>query len=127
MSKDKAKEEVQEFIDVKAESSEHRKTSLRELIDGSIITRKSIVGQLPFVIFLAFLASIYIGNRFHAEKVFRDMTKLQEEVKDLRAESITTASELMFISKQSEVIRLIRDQKLDLEESVKPPIKIKKW
>jgi hypothetical protein len=119
------KEKEIEFIDPKIESSEYKKTSFRDLIDGSILTRKAIAKQLPFVLFLSFLAIIYIGNGYHAEKVIRDLTRLQTEVKDLRAESITTASELMFISKQSEVIKMVKENQLDLEESVTPPIKIK--
>jgi hypothetical protein len=120
------KEKDIEFIDPKVERSEHKKASFKELIDGSILTRKAIVRQLPFVLFLSFMAIIYIGNRYHAEKVIRELTNLQFEVKDLRAESITTASELMFISKQSEVVKMIEENQLDLKESVKPPIKIKR-
>lgn len=120
------KEKEIEFIDPEIENSEEKKTSFKDLLDGTILTRKSIVNQLPFILFLTFLAAIYIGNRYHAEKVARDLTKLQQEVKDLRAESITNASELMFISKQSEVIKMVRGANLNLEESVNPPIKIKK-
>lgn len=120
------KEKEIEFIDPEIENSEEKKSSFKDLLDGTILTRKSIVNQLPFILFLTFLAAIYIGNRYHAEKVARDLTKLQLEVKDLRAESITNASELMFISKQSEVIKMVRGANLNLEESVNPPIKIKK-
>lgn len=121
-----AKEQDVEFIDSKIENPEEKRASIKELLDGTILTRKSIVKQLPFVLFLTFLAALYIGNRYHAEKVVRDLTKLQQEVKDLRAESITNAAELMFISKQSEVVKMVKAANLDLEESVKPPIKIKK-
>ncbi|MDP4210447.1 MAG: FtsL-like putative cell division protein [Bacteroidota bacterium] len=126
MAKAKSKEEVEEFIDPKIESKEYKKASIKELIDGTILTRKTLSQQLPFIFFLSFLAAIYIGNRYHAEKVIRGMTKLQQEVVDLRAESITTASELMFISKQSEVIKMVNQEQLGLEESTTPPIKIKK-
>ena len=122
------KEKDVEFIDPKVENKdlEGKKISLRGLIDGTILTRQVMAKQLPFIIFLSFLAAIYIGNRYHAEKVIRDMTRLQTEVKDLRALSITTASELMFISKQSEVVKMVRENQLGLEESVMPPFKIKK-
>lgn len=126
MAKAKSKEEVEEFIDPKIESKEYKKASIKELIDGTILTRRTLSQQLPFIFFLSFLAAIYIGNRYHAEKVIRGMTKLQQEVVDLRAESITTASELMFISKQSEVIKMVNQEQLGLEESTTPPIKIKK-
>ena len=114
-----------DFIDPKVESKEHRKLSFKELMDGSILTRKALSNQLPFILYLSLLAIIYIGNRYHAEKIVRDTTTLQEEVMDLRAESITNASELMLISKQSEVIKLVYANKLDLESSIVPPIKIK--
>jgi hypothetical protein len=90
-----------------------------------VITRKNVVNQLPFIIFLCFIGIIYIGNRYHAEKVIRDISSMQEEVKNLRAEEITTASELMKISRQSEVIKLIKERGLGLEESTDPPAKIK--
>jgi hypothetical protein len=113
--------DIKEFVDPKVESKEHKKTSLKELkdlIDGSIITRKSISKQLPFILFISFLAVLYIGNRYHAEKIIRKTDKLQVEVQDLRAESIITASELMFISKQSEVLKLVNHQNINLKESV---------
>jgi hypothetical protein len=50
--------------------------------------------------------------------------KIQHEVKELRFESITTASGLMYISKQSEVARLVKEKKLGLEELIEPPSKI---
>jgi hypothetical protein len=118
--------DIQEFVDPKVESKEHKKTSLKELIDGSIITRKAITQQLPFILFVSFLAVLYIGNRYHAEKIVRKIDKLQVEVQDLRAESIITASELMFISKQSEVLKLVNLQNINIKESVEPPIMIKK-
>lgn len=119
------KEENVEFVDQKEESKELKGTSLREFLDGTVITRKIVVQQLPFLIFLCFIGIIYIGNRYHAEKVIRDISRMQEEVKNLRAEEITTASELMKISRQSEVIKLIKERGLGLEESTDPPSKIK--
>ncbi len=121
-----AKEEEIEFIDPKEENSEFNKFSFKDFIDGSILTRKALVKHIPYILFLSLLAAIYIGNRYHAEKIIRDMDKLQHEVKDLRAESITSASELMFISKQSEVVKLVKEAHLNLNESVTPPFKIKR-
>ncbi|MFP4047574.1 MAG: FtsL-like putative cell division protein, partial [Bacteroidales bacterium] len=49
---------------------------------------------------------------------------LQDQVKELRAKSISTSAELMQISKQSEVIKLINKKNLDLKESRTPPKKV---
>ncbi len=119
------KQENVEFVDQKVESKELKGTSFREFLDGTVLTRKNVVKQLPFIIFLSFIGIIYIGNRFHAEKVVRDITRIQTEVKNLRAEEITTASELMKLSKQSEVVRLVKENNLGLVESTEPPAKIK--
>jgi hypothetical protein len=54
----------------------------------------------------------------------RKNAELQKEINELRAEAITTSSELMFISKQSEVVKLVKKRGIDLEESVEPPRKI---
>jgi hypothetical protein len=113
-----------DFIDEPADYREEKKFSVKSLIDGSVLTRDGVVKQVPFIIFLTFLAIIYIANRYHAERVVRETVKIQNEVKELRFESITTASGLMYISKQSEVARLVKEKKLGLEELVEPPSKI---
>ncbi len=73
---------------------------------------------------MTFLAAVYIGNRFHAEKITRESTRLLREVKDLRAESLSTSTSLMYISKQSEVYRMVREKGLNLEELKTPPYKL---
>lgn len=100
------------------------KIPLKNVIDGSILTRDWVVDQLPYVLFLTLMAVFYIGNRYHAEKIVRKSIKIQAELKELRAESITTASKLMFISKQSEVARLVEKKGLELKEAVEPPKKL---
>ena len=113
-----------EFVEEKQVKKEHRLGSIKDLIDGSIIANDFIVKQLPFILFLVMLAFVYIANRYHAEKVVRKNIKLTKEISELRAEAITTSSELMFISKQSEVSKLVEKKGLGLKESVVPPKKI---
>lgn len=100
------------------------KRPIKNVMDGSILTRDGVVEQLPYILFLTFLAVLYIGNRYHAEKILRETDNIQITLKELRAESITSASKLMFISKQSEVARLVRENGLELKEAVEPPQKL---
>lgn len=113
-----------EFVDEKQEPKASRLGSIKDLLDGSLIANDFIVKQLPYIVFLVVLAFIYIANRYHAEKVVRANIELSKEINELRAEAITTSSELMFISKQSEVAKLIEKRGLGLKESVEPPRKI---
>jgi cell division protein FtsL len=97
---------------------------IKELLSGSMITEKIILKNLWYVLLVTLLAAIYIGNRFHAERITRETTKLQQEVRELRAESLSTSASLMFISRQSEVQRLVKEKGLNLEELKTPPYKL---
>lgn len=113
-----------------AETGENKKKQaktgsfVKELLSGSMITEKIILKNLWYVLLITLLAAIYIGNRFHAEKITRETTRLQREVKELRAESLSTSASLMYISRQSEVYRLVKEKGLNLEELKKPPYKL---
>ena len=97
---------------------------IKELLSGSMISEKIILKNLGYVSLITLLAAIYIGNRFHAEKITRETTRLQREVKDLRAEALSTSADLMYVSRQSEVYRLVREKGLNLEELKIPPYKL---
>jgi len=120
-------EEYYEQKDYDAGLNEPKKSkigSYKEVLDGSLLTRGAVVRQFPYVIFIVLLAVIYIGNRYHAEKILRETIEIQSEVKELRYEAITSASELMYISKQSEVAKMLEKKGLGLVETVEPPKKI---
>jgi cell division protein FtsL len=97
---------------------------IKELLSGSMVTEKIILNNLWYVLLLTLLAAIYIGNRFHAEKITRETTRLEREVKELRAESLATSADLMYISRQSEILRLVKEKGLGLEELKSPPYKL---
>ena len=97
---------------------------IKELLSGSMVSEKIILKNLGYISLITILTAVYIGNRFHAEKITRESTRLQREVKDLRAESLSTSADLMDISKRSEVFTLIREKGLNLEELKTPPYKL---
>jgi hypothetical protein len=112
-----------------AEKKENKKKAktgsfIKELLSGSMITEKIILKNLWYILLITLLASIYIGNRFHAERITRETAKLHREVRELRAESLSTSASLMFISRQSEVQRLVKERSLNLEELKTPPYKL---
>lgn len=124
-------EEVKE--EVKTEVKEEPKVKknqikpgsfIKELLSGSMVSEKLILNNLGYITLITFLAAVYIGNRFHAEKITRETSRLQKEVKDLRAESLSTSADLMYISKQSEVYSMVREKGINLEELKSPPYKL---
>jgi hypothetical protein len=97
---------------------------LKELMSGSMITEKIILKNLGYLLMLTLLGAVYIANRFQAEKITRETTRLESEVKDLRSESLSISADLMNASKQSEVFRLVKERELNLEELREPPYKL---
>jgi hypothetical protein len=94
------------------------------LLSKGTVSKETATEALPFVIFIAFLGMIYIGNRHSAENNIRSIDKLGKEVKELSWDFKTLKADLMFKSKQTEVIKRV-DSLLGLKVSIKPPIKIK--
>jgi Bacteriodetes cell division protein (FtsL-like) len=84
---------------------------------------QSIVKQIPFFLFLALLAIIYIYNGHYADNTIRDINKTAKEVKELQHEYKTVKSEVMFRSKQSELVKAV--QPLGLKELVVAPVVLK--
>lgn len=97
---------------------------VKELLSGILVSEKIILKNLWYIILLTFLGAFYIANRFHAEKVTREMTRLTRDVKDLKAEALSTSANLMNVSRQSEVYRMVREKGLGLEELKSPPYKL---
>jgi hypothetical protein len=97
---------------------------MKELLSGTMVSEKIILKNLGYISFITLLAAIYIGNRFHAEKITRETAKYQREVRDLRSESLSTSAELMYASRRSEVFRMVREKGLMLEELKSPPYKL---
>jgi hypothetical protein len=96
----------------------------KELLSGTIVSEKLILKNLGFIALITFLLVLYIANRFHAEKITRESARLQREVRDLRSEALSTSADLMSVSKQSEVMRQVRERGLSLEELKTPPYKL---
>jgi len=88
-----------------------------------VVSKQAATNALPFIIFLSFLALIYIGNRHSAENNIREIDKLNKEVKELSWDFKTLKADLMFKSKQTEVVKRV-DTLLQLKVPITPPIKI---
>jgi hypothetical protein len=83
---------------------------------------EAATGALPFILFLAFLGMIYIGNRHLAEKNIRDIDKITKEVKEMSWDYKATKAELAYKSTLTEVAK--RADTLGVKESIQPPQKL---
>jgi hypothetical protein len=101
-----------------------KKVSVREVLNGRILESEWLRRNriLLFVIFLMLLANITV--RYKSEKVIREMTALQDSLKEKRSESISIAAEVMKLSRPSLIIDRVKKSGLELETSKEPPKKL---
>ena len=116
MSREKKNIEFDQSIEEKEKSF-----SLRDLLDGNVLTRKAVMKQGRYILLLVLIAFLSIANRNHAEHTVIRLNRLESDVKELRARYISTSSELVKKSRQSEVMQLVERYELGLEESLDPP------
>ncbi len=96
--------------------------SLSAVFSGTFLTNEKTLKHTPFLLFMAFIAILYIANGYYADDKIRDVNKTANQLKELRSEYISTKSDLMFVSKQSEVAKAA--EPMGLKEPVVPPMKI---
>ena len=85
-----------------------------------LISYRWIMRNFPFFLFLSVLAVLYIYHGHLADKMLRDISKVNGELKELQYEYKTLKSDVMFRSKQSELAKAVSP--LGLKELVEPPI-----
>lgn len=62
-----------------------------------------VFGNFSYLLFLGFLALVYIANAHYAEKNVREIQHLQKEIKELKWQYTSIKSETMYKSIQSQI------------------------
>ena len=84
------------------------------------LNHKWVVQNIPFFLFLAVLAVLYIYNGHHADKLTRKISTTEKHIKELEYEYKTIKSEVIFRSKASELIKAV--EPLGLKELTTAPV-----
>jgi hypothetical protein len=91
---------------------------------GGMLNYKWIVSNIGFFLFLALLAVLYIANGHMADNRIRKISETARQLKDLQYEYKTLKSEMMFKSRESEMVRAA--EPLGLYMDSLSPYRIKK-
>ncbi len=123
----KAQKSTQGGAQGKAQKTAQKKSGkgwMKGLISGTFITERLILNNMRYAVLIVFLGIILITNKFQAERANREIVALEQEVRDLRAESLSVSAELGGVSRQSKIIDLVKERGLGLEELREPPYRI---
>lgn len=124
-------EELEELAELEKPVQEEEKPSkprkkgvlakgLSKIFGGNFLSDDRAVQHIPFVLFLGLIAILYIANGYYADDKIREENKLKNDIKELRTQYISTKSDLMFESKQSQVAKAVAG--MGLKESVVAPM-----
>ena len=104
--------------------SDLRSSSVRDILNGNILTKKFIRRQYLLIILMVVLSIVYIDNRYSSEKQITRITELKRKIQDAKYESLTISAELMEISRQSNILLMLESKGIDLRPGDTPPIVI---
>ena len=107
----------EDFSDIKS-------SSVRDIINGEILTKKFFQKQYGLIIMIAVLTFLYVDNRYYCETQLAKEIELKRKIQDAKYESLTISAELMEISRQSNVMREVNANGLNLIENTTPPLVI---
>jgi hypothetical protein len=97
-------------------------TILYKFFTKGFITTDEATNALPFLLYIALLGMIYIGNTHLAERNVRDIGKINKEVKELGWDYKVSKADLAFKSTYSEIKK--RVDTMGIRSSLTPPQKI---
>jgi hypothetical protein len=97
------------------ESNNKKEKSWKRILNYGVIVK-----QIPFFLFLALLAVVYIYNGHLADKTIRNITKTSNELKELQYEYKSVKGDVLDRSKQSELIEAV--EPLGLKELTIAPV-----
>ncbi len=107
----------EEFKDLK-------KTSIRDIFDGSIFSKSYFLKQVKLIILVTCFVFIYMDNRMECEKQIVQINNLRKELTDIKYVSMVIESNMLQLGRRSKIEELIQKYDLQLHEPVTPPYKI---
>jgi hypothetical protein len=107
----------EDFSDIKS-------SSLRDVLNGNILTNKFIQKQYGLIAMIAVLAFLYVDNRYYCETQLAKEIDLKKKIQDVKYESLTNSAELMKISRQTNVMEMVNARGVNLIQTATPPIVI---
>ncbi len=102
------------------ENSTQEKQTAQRIDWKSFLSYRWVVKNIPFFLFLAALAVLYIYNGHYADKLTRKINVTEKHIKELEYEYKTVKSEVIFRSKASELVKAV--EPMGLKELTVAPV-----
>ena len=113
----KATNETKSILDTVLESGLN---DLKTFSEIELLSKDFFLKNIKTIGTILLLILISTSNRYTCQKQLAEIEKLKKELKDTRFEALTRSSELIGISRPSQVKALIKRQGIEITEADKP-------
>jgi hypothetical protein len=103
-------------------NNENKKKSFRKRNRRRLLYNAWLVKNIPFYLFAAMLAIIYIANGHYADKMVREINSTAKNLKEKEYEFKIVKRDVIFRSKESELAKAV--EPLGLKELLVPPVRL---
>lgn len=101
--------------------------SVKSILGGDFLMSKFMIKQIMFVMFCVLLMILYTGNRYDSQQDIILIDSLRGRLQEVKYNVLTQSSELMNLTRQSNVEKSLRGTPDSLlHNSITPPFLIKK-
>lgn len=100
------------------------KLSLKEILSGNVLSSAWFKSQYKLILLISGLIFLYIYCGYQSQRQQRILSDLQKELQDVKMTQLTVNSELMNKSRQSSIVKMLKEKGSNVKESNKPAIRI---
>ncbi|MDO9154647.1 MAG: FtsL-like putative cell division protein [Paludibacter sp.] len=115
---------ILETIKGNEDFTEIKSSSFRDFLNGTFFTNKFFKRQIILIIMIFLLIIFYVDNRYYCEKQLYTIIELEKKIKDVKYESLTISAQLMKITRQSNIVKMVNERGINLTIIKTPPIVI---
>ena len=119
---DKSLSEVIRQQATEDEAPPSRTFSLRKILGGDVLSTSFMRRQVWLCVLIALFIVVYIGNRYSCQQDIIEIDALQKELKDAKYKALSSNSKLTELSRQSNVLEMLKNNKdSTLKMPTQPP------
>lgn len=99
-----------------------RTFSLRKILGGDVLSTSFMRRQVWLFLLIALFIVVYIANRYSCQQDIIEIDALQKELKDAKYKALSSNSKLTELSRQSNVLEMLKNNKdSTLKMPTQPP------
>jgi len=85
--------------------------TLRKILGGDFLSAGILKRQVWLIVLVAAFILVYVSNRYSCQKDMLEINELKEQLKDAKYKSLASSSELTEMSRESNVLEMLRNNK----------------